>query len=230
MCSARQWQITCRLLCEAVKQGPLGARTAAQVLSAVNKPGVSVGGQPRRIALVDRKYDAGLAASLPCRQFSGRRHSRCRSELAQSRTLAPAVNEEAPQKPRGIVIGPAREPGSSCLERQHANRCSAGLNDIRPPGLVREAGQRHAQRIAHKVELPRCQLEEGHCTELDGARVRSQVVEGNEPDGLAGAVQLAGVSVSPDGELSAGGPAGSIHMTSQRWPSGSWKLWLYINP
>ena len=216
MWSARQWQISCRLLCEAVEHGPLRARTAAQVLPAINKPGASVGGQPRRIALVDRKYDAGLAASLPCRQFPGRLHSRCRSEPAQSPALAPPVDEEAPQEPRRIVIGPAREPGSPQLERQHTNRCPVGFNDVRPPGLVREAGQRHAQRIAHEVELSRCQLQEGDCTELDGARVRPQVVEGNEPDRLAGAVQWAGVSVSPAGELSAGGPAGSIHMTSQR--------------
>lgn len=129
-----------------------------------------------------------------------------------------------------MVIRPAREPGSPCLEREHANSCPAGLNDIRPPGLVREPGQSHAQRIAHEFELSRCQFQEGHRTELDGARVRSQVVEGNEPGRLAFRVQLAGVSVSPAGALSAGGPAGSIHITSQRWPSGSWKLWLYINP
>jgi hypothetical protein len=115
-----------------------------------------------------------------------------------------------------MVIRPAREPGSPGLERQYANCCPGRFNDVRPPGAVREAGQGHAERVAHKVKLPWSQLQEGHRPELDGARVRPQVVEGNEPDGLAGDVQLDGVSVSPAGALSAGGPAGSIHMTSQR--------------
>ena len=80
-----------------------------------------------------------------------------------------------------MVLRPARETGSPCLEGQHANRFSAGLNDVGPPRLLREASQCHAQRIAHKIELARSQFQEGHRTQLDGAGVRSQVVEGNEP-------------------------------------------------
>ena len=230
MWGLKQWQTAGRLLDETAEHGPLRPGTAAEVLSMVNEPGVEVRGQPRRIALVDGKHDAGLAASLPRRQFRRSRHSRCRREPAESPALAPPVDQEAPQEPRGVVVRPACQPGSPCLEGQHANRLTACLDDVRPPGLLREAGQCHAQRIAHKFELPRCQFQQGYRTELDGARVRPQVVQCDEPDGLGVAVQLAGVSVSPTGALSAGGPAGSIHMTSQRCPSGSWKLWLYIKP
>ena len=81
-----------------------------------------------------------------------------------------------------MVVRPACKAGSSCLKGQHANRLPAGLDDIRPPGVLREASQRHAQRIAHEIELPWCQFQQGHRTELDGARVRPQVVEGDEPD------------------------------------------------
>lgn len=81
-----------------------------------------------------------------------------------------------------MVVRPACQPGSPCLECEHAYGFPAGFNDVRPPGLFREAGQGHAQRIADEIELSRSQLQERYGTELDGARVRPQVVEGNQPD------------------------------------------------
>lgn len=225
-----QWQTAGRPPGETVEHGPLRSGTAAKVLSAVHEPGVLVRGQPCRIALVDGKHDAGLAASLPRRQFRRGRHGRCRREPAESQALATPVDQEAPQEPRRVVVGPAGKPGSPCLQGQDANSFPAGLDDVRAPRLLRKAGQCHAQRVAHEIELSRCQFQQGHRTELYGARVRPQVVEGDEPDRLGVAVQLTGVSVSPAGTLPGGGPAGSIHMTSQRCPSGSWKLWLYIKP
>jgi len=182
MWALRQWQTAGRLLAETAEHRPLRPGTAAQVLSVVHEPGVEVRGQPRRIALVDGKHDADLAASLPRRQFRSGFHSRCRSEPAEAQALVPPVYQEAPQEPRGVVVRPPCEAGGPCLEGQHANRLPAGLDDIRPPGLLREAGQCHPQRIAHEIKLPRCQFQQGHRAELDCARIRPQVVEGNEPD------------------------------------------------
>ena len=129
-----------------------------------------------------------------------------------------------------MVVRPTCEPGRPGLQREDPHRVAPGFDDIRPPGLFGQAGQSHAQRIAYELELARYELQQGDGAQLDGAGVRSEVVQGNEPDGLAGGNQLAGVSVAPAGSLSGGGPAGSIHITSQRCPSGSWKLWLYIKP
>ena len=153
---------------------------------------------------------------MPRRQFCGGCHRRSRREGAQSPALPPPVNEEPPQQPSSVVIGPAGQPGSACLQRQHPNRLTCRFDHIRPPGLFRQTGQCHAQRVANKDELPRGQFQERDGPQLDGARIRFQVVQGDQPDGAVCSSQLAGASMFPACPASAGGPAGSIHMTSQR--------------
>ena len=219
-----------QLSTEAAVHNPLWPGTPAEVLSLVRKSGVPVSRHTCRIAFIDGKYDAGLAAPLPGRQFRGSCHGRSRSKPSQSPALPPPVDEESPEQPRSMVIRPAGQPGSPRLQGKHPDCFPAGFNDIRPPGLFRQTGQCHAQRITDKYELSRCQFQESDCPQVDGACIRPQIVQGNEPDGLDCSSQLPGVSVLSAGASSAGGPARSIHMTSQRCPSGSWKLWLYINP
>lgn len=201
---------------KAAEHGALRARAPAEVLSVVPESGFPVGCQACGVRLIDGKYDAGLSACVPRGQFRGGCHRRCRCKRSQSLALPPPVDEEPTQQPGGMVIRPAGQAGRPCLQRQHPDGFPCRFDHIRPARLLRQAGQGHPQRIAGKCELPGCQLQEGDGSQLDGARIRFQVVQGNEPDGLDCGSQLAGDSVLPAGVSPAGGPAGSIHMTSHR--------------
>lgn len=209
---------------------PLGTCLPSGVPAPVHEPGTAVGGQARRVRFIDGKNDAGLCRMVPGRKFFRGGHGGGRREWTEPPPLFTPVDQEAPEEPRRVVVRPACQARRPGLQGEYTHGPAGGRDNIGPARVLGKSGEGHAERIANKPVLSWPHFESCHCLKVDGAGVVVEVLEGNQPDTPTDAVQDCGPGESPSEGDASGGPAGSIQKTSQRCPSGSWKLWLYIKP
>src|SRR6478672_12226936 len=152
--AARIVPVKMRFRSECPVHDALRAGVAAFVAAAVLESGLAVCGLAAGVQFVDGEYNAGLAAAEVRRQFGGLPHCGLRGEGAEALALLPPVDQEAPQQPDGVVVGPASQGRGTCLERQHADGGAVLVHGERVPGLFLERDQHHSQRLADELLLP----------------------------------------------------------------------------